>query len=263
MYNNGEAGAFANIGTLIEPLDPSDLAMRYPRTSKKVPRAIGSHNDQHRETQTLSADPFAKGVLGRILRALDFPWDYWKGAQSYETASFSTLGYSRILDGGPVPQRHVASDGSIRRFVDRTIDCGGHDCEAAVKNLTRVPSSSVFGEMHAQSIVRHIDEAELIGDAIDAVSTTIGFGGGTVTRQLGTVARVIKAREAMGIERAAFAVGVAGNDMHGGGAGNVGLMSDVDNGVDAFRQEVPARLEVAQPRAFSMCLLLTTSLSPA
>ena len=113
----------------------------------------------------------------------------------------------------------------------------------------QAPSTSIFAETHARAVRRAIEEGALLGDAIDGVSPSTDFytcdpsdGGhcsGGIGEQLAAAARVIKARDVLGLERAAFFAKMAGNDAHATfDSPGQHFLQQIDNAVDSFRQEM-------------------------
>jgi len=253
MYESGDAAAYANVGALVEHLTPDEF-FGLIKAKRDVPNALFSHNKQQDFSQTLSNNQFEPGILGKVMSALDTPAcdaqgnaSAGSGRTSYKTGLYAMSGAApRALTGGPSLALAIDSRrGDIRRLSEY------EQLWRHIENLTAAPSRSVFAETHSRVLGRAIQDAETLGDAIDAATTTTTFndccdvGGGcgcTFAMALRTVARVIKARSATGVQRAAFWMGTRGVDAHASmDSPGDGIMSMIDNSVDDFRKEMVAQ----------------------
>ena len=248
MYESGDAAIYANVGALIEHLTPDEFFGGDGR--KEVPDALFSHNVQDRFMQTLSNNQFEPGILGKVMRALDTPACDAYGSTSagsartyYKTGLYAMhSGSARALEGGPVLPLSIDSRRADIRRLSEYEQLWPH-----IENLTAAPSRSVFAETHSRVLGRAIQDAETLGDAIDAAATTTTFNdccdggscGCSFAMALRTIARVIKTRSATGVQRAAFWMGTRGLDAHASmDSPGDGITSMIDNAVDDFRKEM-------------------------
>ena len=176
MYESGDAAIYANVGALIEHLTPDEFFGGDGR--KEVPDALFSHNVQDRFMQTLSNNQFEPGILGKVMRALDTPACDAYGSTSagsartsYKTGLYAMhSGSARALEGGPVLPLSIDSRRADIRRLSEYEQLWPH-----IENLTAAPSRSVFAETHSRVLGRAIQDAETLGDAIDAAATTAPF----------------------------------------------------------------------------------------
>jgi cullin-associated NEDD8-dissociated protein 1 len=248
IYEDGDAAWIANIGNLVEPM----TAAEYASNAKVKPPSLFGHAQQRVQIQSMMAqNPNAKGVLGRAM-------DTMIERSGYKSNLFNIdRGMTpKILTGAsksPVSIDPVMGGGQITRFTWLQETYGGYnellrndDMAGHFENITRMSTSSVFGETYTElmgSSLAVTEElaAQLEDATVDTVFTEdISFPFGY---QLKMVARLIKANLLADVERAVFVTAIAGFDTHTSAEDTKGpvlpqKLKELDNGLKAFTDEL-------------------------
>ena len=232
LYNDGDAAFFANIGSLVEPLDRT----QYQKKLKRYPADIGAHNSQQMESKAVHArsSKKAKGVLARIIEALTHQ------KNPYATAGFSMHGIQSIFDG-KYPAAIVGRNGVIELK-----DQFSH--VQYMEKLLASKSQHGFAETFSYLLNRSIvDSANLVG-VLETAPKPKKFTSAinNVERELQNVASVILARAHGGRdkEREVFFVSANGFDSHFEsmvpGSGCYQKTAEIDGAIKKFEEEMKA-----------------------
>ena len=240
LYDDSQAAFLANVGTLVEPMTKAE----YMDKSKRRPPSLFAHNTQVKVTQSVHAqDNLAKGVLGRIVEALESP-----GGSSavdaapppsppsppYKTGAYSLAGIAKILDGDS-PPNILNKDGVVRYTQNAKLG-------AAVAAINEKTLDSVFAETFATSLTGSIESAERLGDELAKVSLATSFPTHALGESFEQVAKVVKAHDALGEERQIFYVELGGFDTHNSLQETVATkFTQIDGALTSFVAEMKAQ----------------------
>ena len=237
LFNAGRVGIIANAGPLLQPMTKEEYRSN---STKKRPPKLFSHNDQQATWQALAPEGARIGWGGRF-------GDLLAGGNANTIfTSISAGGNAVFMTGRDVFQYQVGSGGAV-----------------AIGGLT----GNVFGSAPAtaqfQNIITDVTHANLLGREQNAITRRSiearaafqdAFGASTVvaptqymrpsTRttavndvavQLQTVARIIGARDGLGVKRQVFFVSMGGFDTHDNqNRGQGDLMSKLSHAVAYF-----------------------------
>jgi uncharacterized protein (DUF1501 family) len=111
----------------------------------------------------------------------------------------------------------------------------------ALQTLLTQSSNHLLEADHTNVMQRSIQAEGFVSDAIDPIELSTNFtpeeGNNSLANQLRVVARLIAAREALGVRRQVFFVATGGYDNHDGLIGqHGGLLGGLDFAMDAFYQ---------------------------
>ena len=206
MYDAGDAAFVANAGAMVHPVNKLDWENFY-HNEKKFPHGLFAHNHMQRNVQTAHAEKVdAKGVLGRMIKALN------KGDKPMKSALYSTSGYSRMLDGSNHQPHIINPKHGALQFRDH------HKLEDQIKNLTKHASHSLFADTFAATLQASLETTKAFGDRLRDVKLTSGVTfdqGNYLARQLEEVSRVMKSDMASEqMERGAFFTSLGAFDTH-------------------------------------------------
>ena len=231
-FDQGAMAPLLNVGPLIVPLTraqyDSDNNSQFPRPAK-----LFSHNDQQSTWQSSQPEGSTTGWGGRMGDL----------AQSSNTNSMFTLinatNNAVFMTGETAAPYKVSNNGAtLFRGLDRGRVYRSQSASSALDSLLRASNGNVFEADYSMTNARSIEYGGFVSDALDNTTVTTDFGSGNnLAAQLSVVARLIAARNRLGVTRQVFMVGMGGFDNHDGLIGqHEGLLSTVDFALDAFYQ---------------------------
>eukprot|EP00549_Striatella_unipunctata_P022966 CAMPEP_0118696238 /NCGR_PEP_ID=MMETSP0800-20121206/13717_1 /TAXON_ID=210618 ORGANISM="Striatella unipunctata, Strain CCMP2910" /NCGR_SAMPLE_ID=MMETSP0800 /ASSEMBLY_ACC=CAM_ASM_000638 /LENGTH=328 /DNA_ID=CAMNT_0006595291 /DNA_START=174 /DNA_END=1160 /DNA_ORIENTATION=- len=193
-----------------------------------------AHNAMQAEIKRL--DPLKEirltGPLGRmidVLSSLGFP----TRAVAIDTSTEALEG--RVSVGAPVYS--VDGDGVTPFNPFEAIG----DMTTIVKELNggTEADTNVYGEVWASSLHKAIDQTNELNTILSSLATDATFPDSGIGSQLEVIARLIKARAAMGVERDFFYLEMGGFDNHERIANFLGpQLSLLNSAITAFRSEM-------------------------
>ncbi|MDQ6622578.1 MAG: DUF1501 domain-containing protein [Verrucomicrobiota bacterium] len=238
LFQQGHLGVVANVGTLVAPITRA----QYLAGGAAVPNQLFSHADQSVQWQTSVPDQISRtgwgGRMADVLESLN--------SGSKISLSISIAGTNTFEVGNMVLPYTVSPDGSI--------GLTGFDGSAnanvrlqAFKSLLALPQNNLFQQAYADTVSRSIADNDLLTTALaglPALQTT--FPATALAKQLNMVAKLIAARDNLGMRRQIFFCSVGGYDTHGDQlAGQAGLLTELSQALSAF-YSATSELGVAQ-----------------
>jgi len=154
----------------------------------------------------------------------------------FNSAAYSLDGMPEILEGWSKPPEVLDGRSGVVRLHQ-------HSALAAdFEHLHPNMSASVFGATATSLLADSLRGSESLGAVLEQVSLSVAFPDDTLGNQLKQVARLIKARTALGTERDVFFVRVPRFDTHSDGVSALEwLFGDVDTALGAFVGEMRAQ----------------------
>lgn len=234
-FDEGVMAPLLNVGPLIVPLTraqfESENLTSFPRPAK-----LFSHNDQQSTWQSGLPEGSVSGWGGRIGDL---------AASSNTNSMFTAInatGNAVFLSGDQTQPYGIATGGAIEiNALGRNL-YGSGAAREALRTLITAQDNHVLESDYAMANARSIEYSGFINDALSNVSLATDFGSSSLGSQLEIVARLIAARNQLGVTRQVFLVATGGFDNHDGLIGtHEGLLAGVDFALDAFYQ---AMLEV-------------------
>jgi uncharacterized protein (DUF1501 family) len=254
----------SNVGTLIEPIDSKE---QYEQKLRRLPSKLFSHNDQANTWQALGPEGTAVGWGGRLADIVAT-----KNAQSLFTA-ISVTGNAVWLSGEHVQQYQVASSGPVRYGTNLNqsnvpVVHGSPEVAAALERIARSNhTGSVFGADLARIAGRSIDAEKSLNqnlppEALDKLGTaselnyTMPANGSQainpLAQQLRMVARLIAARNTLGMTRQVFFVNLIGFDTHDNQIKNhADILARLDHGLSYFNKTLDRLLVANEVTTFT------------
>ncbi len=247
LWAQGKLAAVTNVGTLVQPLTKA----QYSNSAFKKPYQLFSHSDQVDQAQTCSSlTQSFTGWGGRVADRL--------------TQTFNPNGLVPMISSISGAQLFTAGQGTL----PLAISSAENDTNTATNNLQTVlnpggfgtnPTGTTLARLNAFNSLRmqelssnYIASASHVTDlAMQANSALLTsqdttpegrFPTSSLGRQLRQVARLIKNRDGLNINRQIFYVQIGGFDTHTSQiGGQAGLISDVSQSMRAFWDEVVAQ----------------------
>jgi uncharacterized protein (DUF1501 family) len=279
LFNSGDLGFVANVGTLVQPITRSQY-IAVPR-SIPVPPQLFSHSDQQLQWQSSLPDkPFQNGWGGRTAELLN----NLTNPDSRVSMNISISGQNSFQVGSSVVQYAVSTSGvvGLSGYSSSTPYFGpgtyGHSADYSVSPVAYAPNNQGRtlkaldtitkltrmqlgeAESHYQHhleegyndvMKRARDNEAIVGSSLGMATAAIdtafanAFPGVTtlpdVANQLKMVARLIQGRSSLQNKRQIFFVSMNGFDTHQNQQTDHGnLMGNLDKALKGFKDAVDA-----------------------
>ncbi|MDO5626283.1 MAG: DUF1501 domain-containing protein [Pseudomonadota bacterium] len=250
MFNSGNLAVQLNVGPLVQPTTREE----YRNRSVPLPPRLFSHNDQQSIWQSSAPEGSTVGWGGKL-------GDLAMGSNTHTLFTcMSVTGNAVFLSGQNALAFQIGAGGAraIGAATNASSMFGSETCRAALNSLITQNRSHVL-EHELNTITGRAIDAEatlrdrLAGSATefdDVLPNNIPYDGQSVgsqlNRQLKMVARLIAARQQLGMQRQVFLVSMGGFDNHDNlGTIHPRLLSLLAQGMQGFQRALNA-LGVAQ-----------------
>ncbi len=207
LFNNQRAAVIGNVGTLLGPITQA----QYQAGTRPTPPQLFSHDDQANFWQTSRPeDANADGWGGRIADLL-----YSDNPNQQLPMTVSISGQNLFQRGSQVDQYVMSSSGAppIDYLQIYQNELGVDAFNALMASGTQ---AHMFERAYATATRRSISSYQMINSALNGVTQPLAtvFPDSSLGQQLRMVARLIQVREALGMRRQVFYVGLGGFDTH-------------------------------------------------
>lgn len=229
FYAQGRMAVAANVGTLVRPL----TRQQFLDGSAGAPRNLFSHSDQQLQWQTAPPNDLpGTGWGGRVA-------DQLTGAQAGGDfpVGISVSGTSALL-AGRVTQPAAIGTGSIGGLQGRGDEQVLRGRNNAVQQLLELPSGAVLVQEAKTIFSDAVEVGRRVEAAIGEEATfSTPFPDSSLGRQLNQAARLIRARNALGMRRQIFFCVTGGYDTHSEQEGrHDGLLAGLAASLAAFER---------------------------
>ncbi|MEM1190115.1 MAG: DUF1501 domain-containing protein [Pseudomonadota bacterium] len=232
LFERGSAALVANVGPLIEPV----TAQSFFDDSARLPPRLFSHNDQQAIWQSSAPEGALYGWGGLFADAFTA-----EGASTNGGAfsTISTVGSGPFLTGRRAFPYQVSDGGAAEVYLLGELD----DFDARLpEGLKTHLSGSAFNSDYLirRDMGNALSKAFSTNDAYNAArgdgfTFSSEFPASELGSQLRTVAETIAIRDALGVQRQVFFVGMGGFDTHSAQAQALPLLlGQLDGAVGAF-----------------------------
>lgn len=208
LFETGKLAILGNVGTLVVPTTKT----QFQTGSVPLPPQLFSHNDQQVHWQTSLPDqPPTTGWGGRtadLLRSLN--------GNAPISMSISIAGANTFEVGNQVAQYHVSTNGSIGlNWYDDNPNTTDFRSQA-VNQINQLDNNNLFENEFRDIKTRSITNNRILRQALESTqSITTVFPDSNIGRQLKMIARLISARNNLGLKRQIFFCQMEGFDTHG------------------------------------------------
>jgi uncharacterized protein (DUF1501 family) len=211
LWNSGQLAVQLNVGPLLVPLTLAQYngndRVRYP-----LPPRLFSHNDQQSVWQALGAEGASVGWAGRL-------GDLALASNNRSAFTSISAGGNAVLMSGNDVLQYQVSPGGPRPVRAALFDrYSGASKANTLRSLITQPSSNLLENEYAIVTKRAMDLQQTVANALDAVVLRTPFDTNgepnALADQLKIVARLIGARNALGLKRQVFFVQLGGFDQH-------------------------------------------------
>ena len=209
LFNAGKAAFVVNTGPLVQPT----TLPQYKAESVPLPYQLFSHSDQQALTQTSIADSTARyGWGGRVADLLNA-----QGLRQSLAMNVSISGNNIFQGGRDTVLYNIGVDSAPEMNIYQ--DGWYHDGKRRALFLKLLQLSgnepSLLQKEYAGTLTRSYQTAETVNAALATVpALSTRFGSDYLSRQLKMAARMVRARDALGVKRQVFFVQVGGWDFH-------------------------------------------------
>ncbi len=207
LFNRGKAAVQLNVGPLTVPLTRTQYQSNN-RSLYPLPPKLFSHNDQQSVWQSSAAEGATEGWGGRI-------GDLAMGNNGSSVFScISVTGNSVFLAGRSALQYQCSTGGAIPINVLKN-GFFNSTTRDLFNTMIQQSSSDVLENEYANVMKRAITAESKVSNGISKVSLATPFPSNNyLADQLQTVARLIGARDTLGVKRQVFMVSIGGFDLH-------------------------------------------------
>lgn len=240
-FERGQLAVQLNVGPLAQPTTKRDyVGARVP-----LPPKLFSHNDQQAYWQALAPEGATSGWGGRLA-------DLFVAANANATFTGVTAGGSALLLAGRhVSAYRVSPAGSTPIELLQRDTYGSTTCTDLMRLLITQSGEHLFERQHAALVARSIRADARLRTAL-ARDTVGGAFATPLAAQLKIVARMIAARDTLGMRRQVFFVTQNGYDNHDGlNDVHPGLLRELGGAMAEFQQALDAMGVAGQVTTFS------------
>jgi uncharacterized protein (DUF1501 family) len=227
MFDAGKMAVMLNVGTLVEPT----TKLQYINKTVKLPPKLFSHNDQQSAWQSSLPEGATSGWGGRM-------GDLFAADNTNSTFTCVNIsGNAVFLSGNSAVQYQVTSKGSVPINGIKNPLYGSRACSDALKAMITASSSQLFESELTRITQRSITANDTLTSALTTVPAIVTPFTATnpLAQQLQMVAKMIAARDTLGVKRQVFFVSIGGFDNHDGlNTIHPGLLTNVADAMSAF-----------------------------
>ena len=225
LFNDGKMAPLLNVGPLSAPLTKAQFETGNV-TSFPRPSSLFSHNDQQANWQAFAPEGTRFGWGGRLGDLA------LSSNQNSMFTAISASGNAVFLNGMNTTATNISPYGPDRMYPA----LGRTKFSTSMLALLKQQSQNVLENDHASINARSIEYSGFIDNALKNAPSFARFGSGnSVAAQLSMVARLISARQSMGVTRQIFFVSMGGFDNHNGlRASHPGLLTALDTAISQF-----------------------------
>ncbi len=209
VWDAGKMAVLCNVGTLVEPLSKAD----YSSSAKSKPEQLFSHSDQQLQWQaSISNDISRTGWGGRLADVIG-PMN---GAATLPM--IASIAGSSLFTVGNTPKVIALPPTGAFGLSGFNTSAASQARLKALKDILLLDSSNDFVREADDIFAQAIDSSNAINPAISAATTAITPLFANVRTSIGNqllqVAKLIEARNTLGLKRQIFFVSLGGFDTH-------------------------------------------------
>jgi uncharacterized protein (DUF1501 family) len=224
LFAQGKLALLSNVGTLVAPVTRA----QYLSDTAALPPQLFSHNDQSVQWQTSVPDqPPKTGWGGRMSDLL-----ISMNGTAQISMSISLAGTNTFEVGNQVFQYQMSPYGvvSLNGYAGNT--------KTALDNLISLPHQNLFEAEFSKITRRSLDNSALLSGTLNAINLTTFFPTNNyLADQLKMIAKMIAARDTLGMNRQIFFCSVGGYDTHGDQlTAHANLLTELNGALASFYQ---------------------------
>lgn len=207
VFDAGKMAVLCNVGTLVEPMTKAE----YTAVSKTRPEQLFSHSDQQLQWQTAVSKGIERTGWGGRLADVMGPTN----ASNFPMIT-SIAGSAIYLNGDTPRVVAIPATGSFGLSVNGN---GNATTKLnTLKSLVNMDAGNDFVREADDLMAQALGAADVFNPIITATNSTVtsffGTANNGISNQLKQVARLIEARNTVGLKRQIFFVSLGGFDTH-------------------------------------------------
>lgn len=229
LFDTGKMAPLLNVGPLVMPL----TLAQYQNNANPRPAKLFSHNDQQSTWQSSKPEGSSDGWGGRM-------GDLAMSSNSNALFTcISATGNAVFLAGKDALVYQVSTRGAPAVAGIKAPLFDSTAGSAALRSLMSQSSNNMYEAEYNRVAKRSIDAESVVNAALQPISLNTSFrpavGTNPLADQLQIVARLIAARQPLGVKRQVFMVSLGGFDTHDNQTEtHANLMDRLDFALDAF-----------------------------
>ncbi len=217
----------ANVGTLVKPLTRD----QYQSRQEAIPQSLFSRSDQQRQMQTSSPTiPSSTGWGRRLsdrIQSLNAPANFPTGV--------SVAGSSLLLAANLSQPAILSGNGSLG--LSGSGENSGRARTVALQEMLSVAPGISLAQEANSTFTEGFAVANVMNTALENSALTTTFPNSGLGRQLEQIAKLIEARDSLGMKRQIFFCATGGYDTHSDQANrHNSLLSGLSAAMSAFYQ---------------------------
>lgn len=206
LWDAGKLGVQLNVGTLIQP---TTLA-QYKAQSVPLPPKLFSHNDQQSVWQSSAPEGATTGWGGRLGDL------FLSGNGNTTFTCINVSGNAVYMSGKQAVQYQVSTSGAVPiNGVVRPL-YGSQACSDALRSMVTASRSHWMEAELNRVVSRSIGAQGIVTSSLAGLTPlkTVFDTTSSLSNQLSMVARLIAARQNLGVSRQVYFVSIGGFDLH-------------------------------------------------
>lgn len=231
LYQQNKVAVMANLGVLSEPLTRTE----YLNRSKPRPANLFSHSDQQQQWQT--ADPSGFGTSGWGGRTADRIRALYDVGALYPpiTTVAGTAIFNTGLQQHPFALAPTTNPAAIGLAGYTNPNAAAQARLTALQEMLTFNTGASLIQATSSITDRALRQSQILSSALTGVTLLTTFPNTSIGNQLAQVARIIKVRGTIGLQRQMFFTSMGGYDTHSVQiVDQQTLLSDLDDALKAF-----------------------------
>ena len=229
LYNQGDLSFFANTGVLQQPTTDK---INYRRLNSKT--ALFAHNTQQEEVNSVDIydDTAGIGIGGRIADMVSL--------NGYTSGTISVSGGAPALVSNESPLL-VVNPAGYEKFNQVPWE---QVSKSNIKELNKATNfgSGVMDEIWSDKLLQAMSENDILYTQMNSVRLSNNFPATKLGKQMGSIAKLIKTRDARKTDRDVFYAKLSGFDTHGQQTTALdAILKQVDDALNIFVKEMKSQ----------------------
>jgi len=239
LYDAGNMAIVRNVGNLIEPV----TTVQYTNNPALIPADLFSHNSQQEQVlKSWSSKPAGLVSAGWGGRMADLLMEANSGNALPPTFSMADTNFFLPGDRSTPISVNPVGGPTLVSYLDAGASSSNADRQAAIERILALPSDHLIEKFAANSFQNAMESSRVLSSAIGgSPNFSASDAANKLDVQLNMVARMIAARDELGMRRQVFFVGAGDWDTHKNQTPRlIQLTSQLNSALATFQQNLAA-----------------------